>query len=166
MMADASLFDELPIDPGPSRAPAVEEPVRPPIVIVINGEPVAKGRARTFIRNGFVQHYTPKETQEYEQRIRQSARQAIGDAEPIDGQPIGVTVRVYVSIPSSWSGKKKAAALRGEVTPTGRPDGDNFLKIACDGMNGIVFRDDSLAIDMFISKRYSDKPRMEIEVYA
>lgn len=159
------LFDTLPLDAGSNQLAPTDDLQRVSIRFTVPGTPVPKGRARTFVRGGFVQFYTPPETTRYEQKIKKAARDAIGDADPIHSRPLALWVRVFLPIPQSWSDKKKASALREEIIPTGRPDADNFLKAACDGMNGIVFKDDALITDMFVTKRYSAEPRMEIEVF-
>jgi Holliday junction resolvase RusA-like endonuclease len=138
--------------------------------ISVPGQPVPKGRARTRIvyppgKKPFVHHYQEKETEEYENRIKRAARAVIGDMEPLDEKPLSVIVYVYLPIPESWPQKRKAAALRGDIRPLSRPDGDNFLKIACDGLNQVMWRDDSIITDMMVLKRYSEEPHMDIEVF-
>jgi Holliday junction resolvase RusA-like endonuclease len=159
------LFESLPLDAGSKQLALDESMERVAIRFTVPGTPIPKGRARTFVRGGFVQFYTPPETTRYEQKIKKAARDAIGDADPIHLRPLALMLRVFLPIPQSWSDKKKASALREEILPTGRPDADNFLKIACDGMNGIVFKDDALITDMYVTKRYSAEPRMEIELF-
>jgi Holliday junction resolvase RusA-like endonuclease len=46
----------------------------------------------------------------------------------------------------------------------GRPDGDNILKAIGDGLNGVVWRDDSLIAQCSITKRYGDTPGAAITV--
>ena len=59
---------------------------------------------------------------------------------------------------------KRDAALAGTLLPIDRPDADNLLKIACDAMKGIILADDASVVDASVSKRYSDDPRLRIEV--
>ena len=135
---------------------------------VIPGEPKGKGRARSRIarsRDGrqFVTHYTPKNTVEYENLVRMAAHEAMcGEAPTI--HPCRVRIAAFCSIPSSWSKKKQARALAGDVLPTGKPDLDNTEKAVLDGMNKIVYRDDSVVCDVVKSKRYSLTPRVEVSV--
>lgn len=163
-----ALFDTLPLMPPPA-ATAQERPPELYAVIVVAGEPVAKGRPRARIAGRypkqFVQFYQPTETAQYERKIQARARDAVEGLPPLDGLPIGLLVRVYMPIPESWSQKKKAAALRGEVRPITKPDWDNVGKIASDALNGIVYRDDSLIVDSRVIKEYSNQPRLEVEVY-
>jgi len=127
----------------------------------IPGPPVAKGRARAFVRGGKVGHFTPKKTEAYESSVRLFAAQAMAGAAPMDG-PIELTVIAFLPIPPSWPKKKQADALAGSLRPTGRPDLDNIVKAVKDGMNGIVWRDDSQVVDLAAGKRYSDRPRVDV----
>jgi Holliday junction resolvase RusA-like endonuclease len=75
-----------------------------------------------------------------------------------------VGLQVVCSIPQSWSQKKQRMALAGEVRPTGKPDADNVLKAMCDGMNGVVWRDDAQAVEVSVSKRYGPTPGVTVRV--
>jgi Holliday junction resolvase RusA-like endonuclease len=75
-----------------------------------------------------------------------------------------VEVFVFLAIPTSWSKRKHAAALVGQVFPTKKPDLDNFLKAILDGMNGIAFTDDARVVALISSKRYSDTPRVVVDL--
>jgi hypothetical protein len=69
-------------------------------------------KQRTF-GNRFV---TPPETRAYENLVKQLARAAMKGQPPLLGF-IKLDVRIYCSIPSSWSKKKRGMALRGELMP-------------------------------------------------
>lgn len=133
--------------------------------LVIPGPPVAKGRPRISTRGGFARAYTPAKTQRYEDLIKSRAYDAMAGAPPLD-EALAVDVTAFVAPPQSLSKAKMAEALAGERKPLTRPDLDNYVKAALDGMNGIVFRDDSLVTDLAVSKRYSETPRLEIRVRA
>jgi Holliday junction resolvase RusA-like endonuclease len=136
-----------------------------PIRIVVDGAPAAKGRPRLGIVKGHAMAFTPDKTRSYEAIVRHAASQEMGGRTPLD-EALVVDVRAYLPVPRSWSGKKQRAALGGEIRPTGRPDCDNFIKAALDACNTVVFRDDSLIVELRASKSYSDRPRLEIEVRA
>ena len=138
------------------------------IDFVIHGEPKGKGRHRSRIagmKGGrqFVAHYTPKDTVEYENLVRMAAHEAMHGDVPTSF-PCHVTILAYCSVPSSWSNKKRSKALAGEVFPTGKPDLDNVEKSVLDGMNKIVFRDDSVVCSVTKAKHYSYAPRVEVTV--
>jgi Holliday junction resolvase RusA-like endonuclease len=132
------------------------------ITFTIPGEPVAKGRARSFIRAGHVAHYTPNKTARYENLVKLAAQQAMGEKPPAEGA-VALIVRAFMGIPTSWSQKKQRAAALGEITPTKRPDLDNIVKAIKDGANGVTWKDDSQVVDVRASKRYG-QPRVEVEV--
>ncbi len=132
------------------------------IEFIIPGEPVAKGRARSFVRNGRIAHYTPAKTARYESLVRLVARQAMSEKLPIESAVI-LIIRAFLAIPKSWSLKKQQAAAVGEVAHTKRPDLDNIVKAIKDGANGVTWKDDSQVIDVRASKQYG-KPRVEVEI--
>ncbi|KAG0278175.1 hypothetical protein BGZ96_002528 [Linnemannia gamsii] len=132
------------------------------ITFTIPGQPIAKGRARSFIRNGHVAHYTPEKTARYENLVRLAAQQAMGGEAPVECA-VALIVHAFLPIPASWSLKKQQAAAIGEITPTKRPDLDNIIKAIKDGANGVTWKDDSQVIDVRASKRYGT-PRVEVEV--
>jgi Holliday junction resolvase RusA-like endonuclease len=107
--------------------------------------------------------FTPAHTRKYEAVLRLAAGEAMAGAPPFD-EAIKVVVLAVVPVPRSLSKKRHAEAVRGDRLPVTRPDGDNYLKIALDGCNGIVFRDDSLATDLEVAKRYGERPSLTITV--
>jgi Holliday junction resolvase RusA-like endonuclease len=132
-----------------------------PITITIAGEPVAKGRPR-MTRRGFT--YTPAHTRKYEAHGRLAAQLAMDGRPPIEG-PVRVELLAELPIPASWSNKKRARAITGDVLPIGRPDLDNFVKSAQDAINEIVIRDDSQIIEVSARKRYGVAPKLVMTVF-
>jgi Holliday junction resolvase RusA-like endonuclease len=133
------------------------------VSIFIPGACVAKGRARHSTRGGVVRTYTPAKTVSYENLIASRASDAMDGAPPADCALV-VSVVAHLPVPASWSAKKRAAALTGLMRPTSRPDVDNYLKSALDGMNAVVFRDDAQIVRATVSKRFAETPGMTIEV--
>lgn len=130
------------------------------LVINIPGIPVGKGRPRATRSGHF---YTPQRTRDYENLIRLEAARAMDGAAPYEG-PLAVHVSAVLPIPASWSRKRQGDALAGAVQPTGRPDIDNYLKAALDGMNQVVFRDDSQVVSMSSCKKYGEVPKLQVHV--
>ena len=128
------------------------------LVVRVGGPPVAKGRPRV-LRSGI--SYTPAKTKKYEAHVRLAASEAMGASPPYDG-PLSVRVIASLLVPKSWSKKKTAAALGGEVRPTSRPDLDNYAKAALDALNEIAWRDDSQVCQLFIEKRYAEYAELVI----
>jgi len=124
------------------------------------GEPVGKGRPRFATQGGFVRAYTPAKTVNWEQEVATAAREAMGSHEPLES-PISLYVRVYKSIPASWSKAKKQQAISGVLRPVGKPDIDNYIKGIMDAGNGILWVDDSQVCELFGIKAYGS-PRIEV----
>ena len=130
----------------------------------VPGTPVGKGRPKVSTRGGkFARMYTPEKTASYEGLIALSARQAMGGRPLIDG-PVDVSLMIRLAVPASWSKKKQAAALAGQVLPTKKPDADNVLKAVFDGMNGVVWVDDVQACGVVLRKRYAETPGVTVVV--
>ena len=88
----------------------------------------------------------------------------------IDGVPVPkgrprFTKAGVAYTPAKTRAYEKQAALSGTLLPAKKPDVDNIAKAALDGLNGIVWRDDSLIVGLSIKKRYGERPRLEIDVY-
>lgn len=130
------------------------------IEIVLLGRPVAKGRPRFNRETGVA--YTPAKTVKYETELRYAAEQVMGDRPPLEG-PLRLHMKIVAPIPASWPKKKQAAALAGEIRPTGKPDLDNFMKVI-DAANLVVWIDDSQITDATLQKFYGEKPGMWIRV--
>ena len=132
------------------------------LTIVLLGKPRGKQRPRVM-RNGIT--YTPKETVHYETalKIEAAATMQRERSKPYQG-PLKVTVGAFLPIAASWSKKKRAAALANLIRPTCKPDADNILKML-DGLNGIVWGDDSQIVEAQVSKLYSDQPRLVVSVW-
>lgn len=86
--------------------------------------------------------------------------------EPLEG-PIAIGVRAVFAVPASWSKKKQAQALAGEIRPTGKPDLSNVIKHVEDVMTGLLFwKDDSQLVAYLpgTEKVYGLNPHLVIEV--
>ena len=130
------------------------------VTITIGGMPVAKGRPR-MTRRGIT--YTPAATRKYEAHGRLAARIAM-DGRPPFAVPVRSEIVIDLPVPASWSGKRRDGALRGDIRPTTRPDADNYVKAALDAINAIVVTDDSMIVDLIVSKRYATVPALTIVV--
>jgi len=133
------------------------------INFMIPGEPVAKGRARAFVRGGKVGHYTPNKTAVYEKTVATLASVAMGGNPPIE-VACRLKVDFFMPIPKSWSLKKQLLAIAGEIKPTSKPDVDNLIKAVKDGLNGVVWLDDSQVVEIVAVKKYDQNPRVDVEV--
>ena len=129
----------------------------------IPSEPVAKGRHRSFIgrkKSGqpVIVNYTPRETENYEALVKLAANQARGQ-EPIISTACILRAKFYFAIPPSRAKKLKEGDAHSQ-----RPDLDNCLKSVKDGLNKVIFHDDSQVWKIEASKHWGEIPRVEIEV--
>ncbi|MGH8387653.1 MAG: RusA family crossover junction endodeoxyribonuclease [Pseudomonas sp.] len=134
-----------------------------PVQFVVPGEAVGKGRPRVSTIGGHARMFTPKKTANYETLIAMAAQAAMNGRDLILG-PVLVEMKIIVSVAASWSKKKTAEALQGLVMPTKKPDADNVLKAICDGINGIVFKDDVQVVNVSMSKRFGETPGVLVRV--
>lgn len=134
------------------------------VFFVVPGTPVGKGRPKVSTRGGkFARMYTPEKTASYEGLVAMAARQAMAGRDLISG-PVDVELTILLPIPASWSKKKQAAALAGQVYPTKKPDIDNVEKAIFDGLNNVVWRDDVQVCDVIKRKRYAAVPCVQVAV--
>jgi Holliday junction resolvase RusA-like endonuclease len=134
-----------------------------PITFIVPGEAIGKGRPRVSTIGGHARMFTPKKTANYETLIAMAAQQAMQGRELIGG-PVMMELAIRVAVAASWSKKKTAEALAGDVMPTKKPDADNVLKAICDGINGIVFKDDVQVVNVSLSRRFSETPGVSVRV--
>ena len=137
---------------------AVRNAMSKGFVFTIPGEPKAKARPRVT-RSGIA--FTPKGTVLYENLVRTSFQQSYPDHVPIDRE-VEAIITAYFSIPKSVSNKKSELMDFGLINPTKKPDLDNIAKAILDSLNGIAYKDDSQIVSMVVSKKYSNRPRVEI----
>lgn len=78
--------------------------------------------------------------------------------EPRDG-PLRLDVEIRLPVPASWTGKKRARALAGELRPDRRPDRGNFLKLAEDALERAGYLvDDARVVEGDVAKVYAEVP--------
>jgi Holliday junction resolvase RusA-like endonuclease len=130
-------------------------------MFTVYGEPVAKGRPRFAKRGNYVQTYTPVKTKSYEDEVRLLATKAKGSGSTLEGS-VSVFIYISFSVPQSYSKRKREACLSGETKHTKKPDLDNVAKAIIDGMNGIIFKDDSQIINLHVTKVYAEVGKVEV----
>ena len=133
------------------------------IFFVVPGEPVPKARPRFTMQGGKARTYTPTNSAAYETTVgllAHAAMRAHGIAEPLSGA-LHVQVQAFFPVPRTWSKKRKAAAS----WHASRPDLDNVVKSALDGLNRVAFVDDGQVASVYATKAYSATPRLEVAVY-
>jgi Holliday junction resolvase RusA-like endonuclease len=133
------------------------------VTFMVEGTPVPKGRPRFARRGKFVSTYSPKATVDYESKVSESAKLAMGASEPLE-TPVGAYIYITLPVPASYSKKRTQACLSGQERPTKKSDIDNYCKAIFDGMNGIVFVDDSLVVSLHATKVYGTVGMVEVMV--
>lgn len=130
------------------------------IKFTVFGDPKGKARPR-FRRIGkFTTTYTPKETVEYENKVKKSFKKVIdSDYKPLEG-PVEAEATCFCRIPKSYSKKKRESLVN---TPCcTKPDTDNIIKSILDPLNEIAFNDDSQVCKISGLKLYGNLPRVEV----
>ena len=120
----------------------------------VEGDPKGKGRPRFSTFGKFTRVYTDKQTTDYEAVIKSYAAHAMGSSDPLE-TAVSVFLYVRLAVPQSYSKKRTEACLSGLEKPCKKPDIDNIAKTYLDGMNGVIFKDDTQVIDLHVKKVYS-----------
>ena len=117
--------------------------------IEVYGQPQGKQRARVCVRGNFARAYTPEKTASYENLINLSYIQALGGIpSPYWDKP----VRIYIQ------------ALNGLVRPQVKPDIDNVIKVVCDALNKVAYKDDTQVVEISACKWYGTEPMLRIDI--
>lgn len=122
----------------------------------VQGTPQGKGRPRVTKYGA----YTPEKTKQYEQLVRWSWKAQSGEC--IANKPLYVEITAYMPIPKGTS-KKKAAFMIGSPHAK-KPDADNIAKAVLDALNGYAYQDDSAVCALRVTKLYSEKPGVSVEI--
>lgn len=124
-------------------------------------EPVAKERPRAAGNGHF---YTPKKTQEFEQKIRLAAIGQLPAGFVIPTGPVQLRVFTVSSIPKSWKAAERYAAATGQLYPK-RGDLDNRVKAISDALNGVYYLDDIQVVSLRADMAYGLEPKISVAVY-
>ena len=130
------------------------------VSFVVPGTPTAKGRAQPD-RSGNMR--TPEKTIRAERQVETIAERAMNGLEPLFG-PIRISLSFIFDVPSGWNKQQRSDALSGLMPHISKPDIDNIEKMVLDGMNGVVYYDDSQVSEVFKRKRYGSGNRIEVIV--
>ena len=128
------------------------------IEFAIPGEPVAWARARS----SGARRFTAPAQRAYMRTIQYCARDRWAD--PPSLRPFSLGVTAVLSVPESWPRWKQDAAIEGLIVPCGTPDTDNYAKIVCDALNGIIWSDDAQVIAIEARKLYGTHPSLIVSL--
>lgn len=133
--------------------------------IEVYGQPQGKQRARVCVRGNFARAYTPEKTASYENLINLSYIQALkGAPSPYWDKPVRISILAIYQIPKSFSKKRTAEALDGQIRPQVKPDIDNVVKVVCDALNKVAYKDDTQVVEISACKRYGTEPMLQIDI--
>jgi Holliday junction resolvase RusA-like endonuclease len=91
------------------------------------------------------------------------AKAAMGSSEPLE---VALEAFIYVTfpVPASYSKKRTEACLSDSEKHTKKPDLDNVIKSVIDGMDKIVFENDSQITSIHSTKVYGEVAKVEVVV--
>lgn len=127
----------------------------------VPGAPKGKGRPKFSKVGNFVRTYTPKDTVEYENLVKMAYSERYSLEEPLKGM-VEATIVAYYPIPKSMTKKNRKLIDEGKLAPTMKPDTDNIAKTILDSLNQIAYDDDKQVVTLTVSKKYSEKPRVDV----
>jgi Holliday junction resolvase RusA-like endonuclease len=119
------------------------------IAFLIPGQPQGKGRPRATAIGGHARMYTPAKTRGYEAEVWEAYRKAGGGM--MEGL-LSMQIKAYREIPKSWSKVEREKACTTFCKT--KPDLDNIVKVICDALNGVAFKDDSQVVKVVAEKRW------------
>ena len=116
------------------------------------GNPVPKGRPR-MTKTGHA--YTPQTTRDFEKAVAIWAKTNFKGK--LSKKPLKAVMNFYI----------KRAKTNKTKQHTQRPDIDNYMKAVLDGMQGVVFEDDSQVFEIFATKTWADYvlPSFTVVIY-
>ena len=135
-----------------------------PVMFTVPGEPVGKGRPRIGRVGAHARMFTPAKTVAYEGLVAMAAQQAMA-GRPLITRPClieryGCTTKV----PASWSKRKRAQALAGEIAAMRQTGCGQLSQAICDACNGVVWRDDVQATRGIFQKLWSETPGVRVKI--
>lgn len=134
------------------------------IKLILPIEPVAQARPRARRFGKGIRLYDPPKTATFKRKLHKLAKEMYHDA-PVEGE-IYLKVAFYREIQKSISKKEHDRRASGAHRPIVKADLSNYLKSFEDALNGVLWKDDAMIVHEEIDKYYSDKPRIEVEIYA
>jgi Holliday junction resolvase RusA-like endonuclease len=130
-----------------------------PFVFTYIGLVVAKERARGG------NFYTPKATRDFEAAIADASHRYMLANEwtaPF-AFPLAADIEICVAMPENWPKWKRILAMNDMLLPS-KQDADNKVKSIQDGMNKVVYKDDSQISKPSITHVYRQIDRLRVKL--
>lgn len=129
--------------------------------VIIYTEPVAQGRPRFTRVNGYPRAYEPAKSRRAKAEIQKQVQGIVN--KPLD-VPIRLTIAFYRPLTKEMTKKCIRNQKNTPILADKRPDLDNYIKLTKDALNGILWTDDSLIVELIASKYYDVIPRIEMMI--
>ena len=134
------------------------------ITITIPGNPIPLQRHRSVYAKAtsdrHIHSYNPQK--KLQEQIYWTARTQMPGPPQLSDTPLDVTMTFYMPIPPSYAFKKRK--LLPNQPHNLKPDLDNLIKMYCDSLNKLCWKDDSKIFKITATKLYSDLPRTVITI--
>lgn len=134
------------------------------VKFTIEGDPQGKARPRFRKRRNKTTCYTPKKTVNYEELVKLEYMRQCKSHYFGDDTALSVSLVIWYPIAMRTRKDIKIDMLSGILKPTKKPDIDNVVKIICDSLNGVAYKDDAQIVEIHAYKLYSENPRVEVEI--
>lgn len=108
--------------------------------------------------------YTPDKTVAYEELVRLRYKAASQGFRFADDAQLAMQITAFYPVPKSKSKRIKANMLAGAMRPTKKPDCDNVIKIICDALNELAYKDDAQIVVTQMSKYYGEVPKTLVKI--
>lgn len=122
-----------------------------------------KGKARPRVNTYTCKAYTPTDTKDYENLIKQYFKIKYPRYETLEGR-IFVKIKAFFKIPKNTTKKNEEKMLKGSLSPTKKPDIDNIVKIVLDALNKMAFKDDNQITKLEVEKFYSEEEKIFVRI--
>lgn len=122
-----------------------------------------KGKARPRVNTYTGAAYTPTNTKDYENLIKQYFKIKYPRYVPLEGRVV-VKIIAYFEIPKSTTKKDRALIEEGTLSPTKKPDIDNIVKIILDALNKMAFKDDNQITKLEVEKVYGEVEKIKVQI--
>ena len=125
------------------------------------GDIKGKGRPRMNTLTGAA--YTPNNTRDYENLIRQYFKIKYPKYVPFENR-VSVSIKAYFKVPKNTNKKNAKLMLKGSISPAKKPDIDNVVKVVFDALNKMAFKDDNQITKLEIEKFYAEEEKIVVIV--
>lgn len=140
------------------------------LILEIEGNPIAKARARTVRRGSFIVTYDPQEKEK--KAFREKLKLKLDQVAKIEMEASNcqldtryyVDLTFHMEISKSCSKGQRMAKFWKLEGHKSKPDLDNLEKFVLDCANGILFPDDSQIVQLSSEKFYSETPKTVIKM--